>query len=67
MNIDVEELRAAIINYYGTGAVSTHYMAALDYVEKAKKASPRALFEMAKEAGILPKNATIIEDERDDR
>lgn len=37
MNIDVEELRAAIINYYGTGAVSTHYMAALDYVEKAKK------------------------------
>ncbi len=67
MEIDVEELRAAVIDYYGSGAVVTHHMAALDYVEKAKKASPRALFEMAKEAGILPRNATIIEDERDDR
>ena len=59
MEIDVEELRAAVIDYYGTGAVSTHYMAAFDYVEKAKKASPRALFEMAKEAGILPKGMSL--------
>lgn len=50
MELDVEELRKALIDYYGT-AMSSHPMAMME-VSNVERASERELVKMARRAGI---------------
>ena len=51
MTIDVDALRNALLNYYGTAAFSGMPMALWD-VSKVKKASPEELIQMALNNGF---------------
>lgn len=64
--MDIEDLRNAVIDYYGT-AWAAGNLVALDYVEKAKKASAQTIINMAIEAGIISARDVDYGDDRDDR
>ena len=51
MQIDIEELRSDLEDYYGTAAASFFPAAFLD-ASDAADASPEELIEMAEEAGL---------------
>ena len=50
MELDVEKLRRALMDYYGT-AMSSHPMAMME-VSTVERASERELVKMARRAGI---------------